>query len=225
MFESYAVGHFTQRSRLASKTRSANWLWSIWTTPSSRFSSSQSSYSSSSSWTIDSTLLAPSCPRAAVAYARFAGTLRIPHSSTNASTYHDEHWRRRQLPNACEFATDGAVDPLWWRQRRGHSVVVHGHLVVARQQFLPDRPPRQNIDEPWWLDNVDLQILINLLVVGTDVTLQLKHRNEKQVAGRFLLDALARAHLGRTMALQRIADEINDKLQLRQVGWLGDLQV
>jgi hypothetical protein len=40
-----------------------------------------------------------------------------------------------------------------------------------------------------------------------------------------LLDALARAHLGRTMALQRIADEINDKLQLRQVGWLGDLQV
>jgi hypothetical protein len=75
------------------------------------------------------------------------------------------------------------------------------------------------------LDNVDLQILINLLVVGTDVTLQLKHRNEKQVVGRFLLDALARAHLGRTMALQRIADEINDKLQLRRVGWLGDLQV
>ncbi|CAK9278218.1 unnamed protein product [Sphagnum jensenii] len=55
-------------------------------------------------------------------------------------------------------------------------------------------------------------ILINLVVVGTDVTLQLKHRNEKQVAGRFLLDALARAHFGRTMALQRIADEINDKL-------------
>ncbi|CAK9260012.1 unnamed protein product [Sphagnum jensenii] len=46
-------------------------------TPSSRFSSSQSSYSSSSSWMTNSMLLAPSCPRAAVACAQFAGTLRI----------------------------------------------------------------------------------------------------------------------------------------------------
>ncbi|CAK9220535.1 unnamed protein product [Sphagnum troendelagicum] len=38
-------------------------------------SSSKSSYSSSSSWTINSTLLASSYPRVAV---RFVGTLRLP---------------------------------------------------------------------------------------------------------------------------------------------------
>ncbi len=210
------MGHFTQISRLASKTKSTNWLWSIWTTPSLRISSSQSSYSSSSSWMTDSTLLASSCSRAVVVCARFIGTLRI-------STFIHEQWQ--QLSGACEFAIGSAVYPLWWCWHRQRSVVVHGHLVVARQQFLPSRPPRQNVNEPRWLDNADRQILIDLLAVATDAALRLKHRDEKWIVGCFLFAALARAHHGRVVVLQRITDEIDDELQLRQVGQLGDLWV
>jgi coproporphyrinogen III oxidase len=62
------------------------------------------------------------------------------------------------------------------------------------------------------LDDADRQILVDLIVVATDAALWLKHHDEKRVVGRFLFDVLARAHLGRIVALQRIADEINDEL-------------
>jgi len=38
--------------------------------------------------------------------------------------------------------------------------------------------------------------LVDLVAVATDAALRLKHGGEKQVADRFLLNALARAHLG-----------------------------
>jgi hypothetical protein len=57
-------------------------------------------------------------------------------------------------------------------------MVVHGHLVVAWQQFLPGRLSRQDVDEPRRLDNTDRQILIDLVAIATDAALRLKHRGK-----------------------------------------------
>ncbi len=103
--------------------------------------------------------------------------------------------------------------------------VVHGHLVVARQRFLLGQPPRQDVNEPRWQDDVDQQILVDRVAIATDAALQLKHRGKKRIAGCFLLDALAKAHLSRVAVLWQITDEIDDELQLRRVGRLGDLWV
>jgi len=67
--------------------------------------------------------------------------------------------------------------------------------------------------------------LVDLVAVAINIVLRLKHRSEKRVTGRFLFNALARAHLDRIATLQRITNEIDNKLQLHRVGRLGDLQV
>ena len=150
-----SVGHFmaiTQSPRLASKTKSANWLWSIWTTPSSRISSSQSSYSSSSC-----------CWRHPVR-GQPPPVLDSPalwgyrHTSTNASTLSwwtptttsiagcmwIRVWRRYWLALMASMSSASHWCP--WPSRSGLAAIASGPTTTTRRRWTPRIGRRRSTD-------------------------------------------------------------------------------